>query len=111
MGYESCIEINFQMKKLKTKDALFRILDEKEKEWLDDAYDDLSVDKGFIGLDDYFRKNYDDQNWVSILKKISVYEKIITEITFQGEDYTCWGYRVYPDGTLKNLQRTWEEVG
>jgi hypothetical protein len=99
------------MKKIKTKPKLFSILDKDEQEWLDDQYDDLSIEDGYFVLQDYYRKNYDEENWIPILRKVAMHEKIITEITFVGEDDTCWGYRVYPDGKLKNLQRSWEEVG
>lgn len=36
MGYYSTIEINFKLEKIKTKEDLFKVLDEHEKKFLED---------------------------------------------------------------------------
>lgn len=56
-------------------------------------------------LDEYYRKNYEDENWKIILSKLAKIEGVALEILFYGEDGYSWGYRAYPNGEVDELDR------
>jgi len=84
MGYESIIDVNVKLKKIRTLKGLYKILNQNEVGFLQDDYEDLKIEKGYLVFDEYYRKNYDSENWISIIQKISKVEKQEVEITFEG---------------------------
>ena len=107
MGYESIIDVNVKLKKIRTLKGLYKILNQNEVGFLQDDYEDLKIEKGYLVFDEYYRKNYDSENWISIIQKISKVEKQEVEITFEGEDYECWGWRADKAGKIVELEKVW----
>jgi hypothetical protein len=110
MGYESTMEFDHpKMAKIRTKKDLYRILSQPERDFLDEDYPDLTIEGGYFGADEYYRKNYNSEKWVSIIRKIAKKEKFIFEIRFIGEDNDSWGYKAYPNGKVNEITQVWEE--
>ena len=108
MGYYSdIVGLDIRMEKITTIEKFRKLLTTKEKKFIDNWYDDLTIVDGVFQLRDYNRKNYDSDNWVSILRKIAKIEGRTMELKFIGEDNECWGYRLLPNGKLLELTQKW----
>lgn len=62
-------------------------------------------------LQEYYRKNYDSNNWRSILSKIAnIEQKIIELYIFDEDSDNNSGIRAYPNGEIKSFICKWVEV-
>ena len=97
---------------LHSKGELYEILEENEIDFLDTHYNDLESQENYLTLiDGYLRENQEISKWRSILYKIANAEDKPMEILFFFDDIEeNYGYRAYPNSTVKRLALEWNEM-
>jgi len=110
MGYYSTLEIEMdKLKKVKSLDELD--LTEDEKEFLIVCYPDMRIEDGYIELDEWFRKNYENEKLISIIKKICERENTEIVLHFIGEDGFRWDFKITPTKVYESeYEIKWKEV-
>jgi len=94
---------------IETKKDIFQFLDKDEISFLNDIYFDLFIENGEFELSEYYRRNDDRENWVSILSKLSIMGERTLEVLFKDDLGETTGYRAYPNGKVKSLYSTLKE--
>lgn len=113
MGHYTTIELpNGKLKLIKSLGHLRELLTREEKDFLDHWYPDLFIDEdGYICLDDHYRKNYESEKWISILKKIAIKEQDEFQILFIDDDVeNSWGFKARENGVVHALSLSWTEA-
>jgi len=106
MGYETTIDLGIYFpEKNKLADVL-SILNDSDRAYLADYYDDLEIEDGYGFLIDTVRKNYDDEKWIPILKKWAVAYQRDMSVRFSDSE-GGWGYEVSKSGKAYSLTMKW----
>ena len=105
MGYYSTIEIE-QSKTIKISFEEFKkLLTEEELKFLEEWYDDMTFENGNIELNEYYRKNYEQEIFFEVMKKLCRADKNTIIFRFCGEDTEMWGYKITPNKSFEIITK------